>query len=159
MGDAYQVVVGRRRRCRDRGACRPAPGRGRGVGRSNLGSSRGQRGEDSDGRRHKTSLGKILVAGASGRTLYLLTSDGKNKSTCTGGCAQVWPALLVSGKPTAGKGASKSKLGEIRRGKSHQVTYASHPLYEFAQDSGPGQTNGEGTAGFYVVSPSGKAIK
>lgn len=108
---------------------------------------------------HKTSLGKILVAGASGRTLYLLTSDGKNKSTCTGGCAQVWPPLLVSGKPTAGKSVSKSKLGEIKRGKSHQVTYAGHPLYEFEQDSGPGQTNGEGTGGFYVVSPSGKAIK
>src|ERR1035441_5197485 len=60
----------------------------------------------------KTSLGKILVAGVSGRTLYLLTSDAKNKSTCTGGCAQVWPPLLVSGKPTAGKGVSKSKLGE-----------------------------------------------
>jgi hypothetical protein len=26
-------------------------------------------------------LGKIRVAGASGRTLYLLSSDGKNKST------------------------------------------------------------------------------
>jgi predicted lipoprotein with Yx(FWY)xxD motif len=107
----------------------------------------------------KTSLGKILVAGASGRTLYLLTSDGKNKSTCTGACAQAWPPLLVSGKPTAGKGVSKSKLGEIIRGKSHQVTYAGHPLYEFAQDSGPGQSNGEGAGGFYVVSPSGKAIK
>jgi predicted lipoprotein with Yx(FWY)xxD motif len=107
----------------------------------------------------KTSLGKVLVAGASGRTLYLFSEDGKNKSNCTGQCAQVWPPLLVSGKRSAGKGISASKLGEIKRGGSHQVTYAGHPLYEFDGDSAAGQTNGEGDNGFYVVSASGKAIK
>jgi predicted lipoprotein with Yx(FWY)xxD motif len=106
-----------------------------------------------------TSLGKVLVAGSSGRTLYLSTHDAKNKSMCTGQCAVVWPPLLTSRKPSAGKGVSASKLGEIKRGRSHQVTYAGHPLYTFEGDSAAGQTSGEADNGFDVVSPSGKAIK
>ena len=101
----------------------------------------------------------MLAAGSTGRTLYLFTQDTKNHSNCTGGCAQVWPPLLVSGKPTAGGGVSGSKLGEIKSGHSHQVTYAGHPLYEFDSDSAPGQANGEGDNDFYVVSASGHAIK
>jgi predicted lipoprotein with Yx(FWY)xxD motif len=106
-----------------------------------------------------TSLGSILVAGVSGRTLYLSDRDGKNKSNCLGGCGVAWPPLLASAKPSAGKGVAASKLGEIRRGSSHQVTYAGHPLYEFSGDTNAGQTTGEGVNGFYVVSASGKAIK
>jgi predicted lipoprotein with Yx(FWY)xxD motif len=105
----------------------------------------------------QTHLGKILVSGANGHTLYLFTQDGKNKSNCTGQCAQVWPPLLVTGKPRAGQGVSAAKLGDIKRGKGHQVTYAGHPLYLFASDTAPGQTSGEGVAGFMVVSASGKA--
>lgn len=107
---------------------------------------------------HKTRLGKILVSGKSGRTLYLFSQDGKNRSNCTGACAQAWPPLLASGKPSAGKGVSASKLGEIKHGHSHQVTYAGHPLYYFASDTTAGQTTGEGVGGFFVVAPSGKAI-
>jgi predicted lipoprotein with Yx(FWY)xxD motif len=105
----------------------------------------------------KTRLGTILVSGASGHTLYLFTKDRKNKSNCTGQCAQVWPPLLVKGSLRAGKGVSAGKLGEIKRGAGHQVTYAGHPLYRFTSDAAPGQTNGEGVGGFMVVSASGKA--
>ena len=106
-----------------------------------------------------TKLGKILVAGSDGHTLYLYDKDGKNKSNCTGSCAAVWPPLTASGKPTAGSGVSASKLGEFTRGRTHQVTYAGHPLYTFQSDSAAGQTTGEGSGGFYVVSASGSAIK
>jgi predicted lipoprotein with Yx(FWY)xxD motif len=106
-----------------------------------------------------TKRGKILVNGRSGLTLYLFAHDGKNKSNCTGSCASIWPALTVSGKPTAGAGVSASKLGEITRGHGHQVTYAGHPLYMFMSDTSAGQTSGEGVNSFYVVSPSGSAIK
>ena len=105
-----------------------------------------------------THLGKILVVGATGRTLYAFASDGKNKSNCTGPCAQAWPPLLVNGKPTAGKGVSAAKLGEIKRGNSHQVTYAGHPLYRFVGDSAPGQTTGQGSGGFHVIGASGRPI-
>lgn len=107
----------------------------------------------------RTGLGKILVAGRSGRTLYLFVSDGKNRSNCTGRCAAIWPPLLTSSQPTAGPGVSASKLGEIKRGSSHQVTYAGHPLYRFVSDYAAGKTTGEGVMGFYVVSSSGRAIK
>jgi predicted lipoprotein with Yx(FWY)xxD motif len=105
----------------------------------------------------KTHLGKILVSGANGHTLYLFTQDRKNKSNCTGQCARVWPPLFATGRLRAGKGVSAGKLGEIRRGGGHQVTYAGHPLYLFTSDAAPGQTSGEGVAGFMVVSASGKA--
>src|SRR5689334_9252385 len=41
-----------------------------------------------------TSLGKVLVS-PSGRTLYALTTDTKDNSSCNGACAQVWPPLVV----------------------------------------------------------------
>jgi predicted lipoprotein with Yx(FWY)xxD motif len=104
-----------------------------------------------------THLGKILVVGKTGRTLYLFNKDGKNKSNCTGSCAAIWPPLRASGKPTAGGGVSAAKLGKITA--TRQVTYAGHPLYTFVSDSGAGKTSGEAVNGFYVVSASGSAIK
>ena len=65
----------------------------------------------------------------------------------------------MSGRPSAGPGVKASKLGEIRRGHGHQVTYAGHPLYEFDGDSAAGQTSGQGDMGFYVIAPSGKVIR
>lgn len=103
---------------------------------------------------HKTSLGNVLAT-SKGRTLYLYTLDGKNKSNCTGSCAAAWPPLLTKGKPVAGMGVRKSLLGTAKRGTKLQVSYNGHPLYTYTGDSGPGQTNGEGTGGFYVVTASG----
>lgn len=111
-----------------------------------------------------TRLGNILVIANTGRTLYLYTKDGKNKSNCAGGCASAWPPVLTNAVPKAGRGVTQSKLGRIARGKSHQVTYAGHPLYGFVSDTKPGQTTGQGAAvgggTFYVVlatgQPSGK---
>jgi predicted lipoprotein with Yx(FWY)xxD motif len=106
-----------------------------------------------------TKRGKILVDGRTGHALYLFAQDGKNKSTCTGQCAAIWPPLTASGKLSAGAGVSRSKLGLIKRGSRHQVTYAGHPLYTFTSDTSAGQTSGEGVNSFYVVSASGSAIK
>ena len=42
------------------------------------------------------------------------------------------------------------------------MTYKDHPLYYFVKDTGPGQTQGEGSNGFgakwWLVDPSGTAI-
>jgi predicted lipoprotein with Yx(FWY)xxD motif len=105
-----------------------------------------------------TSLGTVLV-GPNGHTLYLDKSDSKDKSTCSGGCASVWPPLTTKGKPTAKGAAKASELSTFNRGGGvEQVAYDGHPLYYFASDTAAGQTSGEGSGGFYVVSPSGAAI-
>ena len=107
------------------------------------------------------SLGKILVD-SKGRTLYLFKKDSRNKSACFGACADNWPPLRVSGKPTAGRGVRSGLLGSIKRGAKRQVTYNGHPLYRYLGDLGAGDVNGQGINAFgarwYVVSPSGRAI-
>jgi predicted lipoprotein with Yx(FWY)xxD motif len=109
-----------------------------------------------------TRLGKILV-NSQGRTLYLFKKDSGRKSACTGACATFWPPLRASGKPTAGRGVSASKLGTIRRSDGKpQVTYNGHPLYTFQQDTKAGQTNGQGVTAFgaswFTLSPAGNQV-
>ena len=105
--------------------------------------------------------GQILVDG-SGRTLYLFEADTSSTSTCNGACASAWPPEITTGKPTS-TGLNASLLGtSVRADKTTQVTYKGHPLYRFADDSKPGDINGQGATAFggkwYVVSPSGTAI-
>jgi predicted lipoprotein with Yx(FWY)xxD motif len=109
-----------------------------------------------------TRLGKILVS-SQGHSLYLFRKDSRDKSTCSGACAKFWPPLRASGKPTAGRGVSASKLGTIKRSDGKpQVTYNGHPLYTFQQDTRAGQTNGQGVTAFggswFTLSPAGNQI-
>ena len=109
-----------------------------------------------------TRLGKILV-NSQGRTLYLFKKDSRGRSTCTGACAKFWPPLRASGKPTAGRGVSASKLGTIKRSDGKlQVAYNGHPLYTFQQDTRAGQTNGQGVTAFgaswFTLSAAGNQI-
>jgi predicted lipoprotein with Yx(FWY)xxD motif len=106
-------------------------------------------------------LGKILVD-SKGRTVYLFRKDTGPKSTCSGACASEWPPVTTSGKPTAGKGLSASKLGTTKRSDgTTQVTYNGHPVYLYAGDHGAGDVNGQGLNFFgglwYAMSPSGNA--
>jgi len=105
--------------------------------------------------------GKILV-NASGRTLYLLTSDTASSFACTGVCTGLWPPLATKGRPRAGKGVTARKLGTVKRGSSLQVTYDGHPLYLYAGDGRAGEINGEGVKSFggtwYVLGQKGSAV-
>ena len=59
-------------------------------------------------------------------------------------------------------GLNPRLLGTVRRTKPAglQVTYNRHPLYFYSSDVKPGQTKGQGFfASWYVVSPTGRAIK
>jgi predicted lipoprotein with Yx(FWY)xxD motif len=104
---------------------------------------------------HSTSKGKVLAT-STGRTLYLYTPDGHNKSNCTGSCASYWPPLMTTGKPVAGMGVKQSLLGTAKRGAKLQVTYNGHPLYRYVGDSGAGQVTGEGSnSTWYVVTAAG----
>jgi predicted lipoprotein with Yx(FWY)xxD motif len=98
--------------------------------------------------------GEILT-GANGRVLYLFTpDDATGTPTCTGSCAAAWPPLMASGAPHAEGQVNQSLLG-VSGG---QVTYNGHPLYFYAADSGPDQTNGQGSGGiWYVVTVAGAA--
>jgi predicted lipoprotein with Yx(FWY)xxD motif len=110
-----------------------------------------------------SALGTFLVD-AKGRALYLWDADHGSKSACSGDCATDWPPLTTIGTPKAGGMAKSSLLGTTTRADgSREVTYAGHPLYYFAGDSGSGQTNGQGSDSFgspwWIVSPAGHAIQ
>ena len=104
-------------------------------------------------------FGGILTDG-SGNTLYLFTRDERNVSNCSGGCAGAWPPLATTGDPVAGDGLVAG-LGTLERADgSTQVTINGWPLYKFASDAAPGQTNGQGVGGsWFVVSVYGGPVQ
>jgi predicted lipoprotein with Yx(FWY)xxD motif len=105
------------------------------------------------------NLGTILVD-SQGRTLYLFQKDSGTKSACFGACASAWPPLRDSGKPTLGSGLTAALVGSTSRSDGMpQVTYNGHPLYLFAGDEKPGDTEGQGSTAFggvwLALNPSG----
>ena len=106
------------------------------------------------------TLGTVLVDGT-GRTLYLFENDTGTTSTCTGGCAGTWPALVTGGAPAAGAGATAGMLGTTTRDDgTTQVTYDGHPLYLYSGDSASGDANGEGIGDvWYAVTSQGTPVE
>ena len=104
-----------------------------------------------------TDLGEIL-AGSGGLTVYAFDQDTATTSACSGGCAGTWPP--VEAGITAGEGLDPALLGEITRDDgTTQATYGGHPLYTFAGDTGPGDTNGHGVGGvWHAVAPDGSVL-
>lgn len=103
-----------------------------------------------------TSLGKVLVD-SQGRTVYLLTADGRNMSTCGANCLPFWPAVTPGhAKLGVPVGTTKTPDG------TPTATVAGQPVYTFADDHAPGDVNGEGVQEFggtwYAVSPAGRAV-
>ena len=106
-----------------------------------------------------SDLGSILVDGQ-GNTLYVFTNDTQGEaSTCTGGCAAAWPAL--AGTVTAGEGVDASLIGTVAgEDGTEQATYDGWPLYHYAEDTGPGDTSGQGVGGvWWVVDAEGNAVE
>ena len=107
-----------------------------------------------------SSLGTILTD-SEGNTLYVFLSDAGGESTCYDECADNWPALLAEGEVEARDGVDASLVGTTERTDGAlQVTYDGQPLYYFAGDAAPGDTNGQGVGEvWYVVSPEGAPIQ
>jgi predicted lipoprotein with Yx(FWY)xxD motif len=107
-----------------------------------------------------TPLGTVLVS-SSGRTLYALTTDTKDMSSCTGACAQVWPPLLVGNGWNAAPGLDRSLFSTIQRSDgSRQLVAGQWPLYTFSGDTKPGDVNGEGSGGvWFAAGTTGKLVK
>jgi predicted lipoprotein with Yx(FWY)xxD motif len=90
-----------------------------------------------------SKLGTVLVD-AQGMTLYRLSGEQSGKFICTStACLQVWHPLTVpAGSAPSGTVGS---LATVKRPDGReQITFKGQPLYTFAQDQAPGQTNGEG---------------
>jgi predicted lipoprotein with Yx(FWY)xxD motif len=109
------------------------------------------------------TLKAVILVNQGGLTLYHLTTEKGKKLRCTGACVKFWPPLLVprGGKPLAGKGIAKKKLGTIRRpDRRLQVTYAGLALYRYAGDLKAGETRGQGVQNtWFAISPSGRIVK
>jgi predicted lipoprotein with Yx(FWY)xxD motif len=104
---------------------------------------------------------ETVLADAKGLTLYYFTPDKGGRVTCTGGCAQAWPPLEVSGTaaPAVPSGLSGT-LGTVQSPDGRlQLTFNGWPLYTYAGDAAPGDANGRGLNGkwFEVTSATPQA--
>jgi predicted lipoprotein with Yx(FWY)xxD motif len=105
-----------------------------------------------------TGLGTVLVD-AKGLTLYGLTDDAAGVSTCDGACADAWPPLIVDG-PDVPAGLDADVFSVVERSDgTFQVKAGEWPLYRFAGDAAPGDTNGQGSGGvWFAAAPDGSLI-
>ena len=99
-----------------------------------------------------------------GRALYVFMQDTQNGGTsaCTDTeCTTEWPAVIVTGTPTAGEGVNVTLLGTItREDGTMQATYNGWPLYYFSGDTAAGATGGQGMEGhWFLISAAGAAIQ
>lgn len=105
-----------------------------------------------------SDFGQILVDGE-GRTLYRFEMDSDGVSACYDDCAGLWPPLAAD-DTVAGEGLDAALVGSTERDNgTAQRTYAGRPLYYYAQDAEPGDTNGHGVNDvWFVVDASGDAV-
>jgi len=98
----------------------------------------------------KEGVGSYL-ADSKGMALYYYKMDSAGKSMCAGGCAERWPVFYAD-KVTVPAGLKAEDFGTITRddGKK-QTTYKGMPLYYFAGDKNPGDTNGQNVYNVWFV--------
>jgi predicted lipoprotein with Yx(FWY)xxD motif len=99
-------------------------------------------------------LGEYLTD-AEGNTLYLFTNDTEpGVSVCEGGCLENWPLFTAEEPLTLPEGVEgELTMAEAADG-SPMVAYNGIPLYYFAGDEAPGDTNGQEAGGvWFVVAP------
>jgi len=104
-------------------------------------------------------LGKIM-GDADGRTLYAFTKDTNGSPTCTDACAKAWPASSLIGQPIAGSGIAAALRSVTAPTGGTMIAAGKWPLYRFAGDAAPGDTNGQGSGGvWFAVAADGTLIK
>jgi predicted lipoprotein with Yx(FWY)xxD motif len=91
-----------------------------------------------------------VLTDANGMTLYYVQSDTATSSSCTGGCAKIWPPLVSASVPTVER-PLPGKLAVVKTANGSQVSYSGHLLYRYSGDSAPHQANGQGIAGKWWV--------
>ena len=88
-----------------------------------------------------------MLVGASGMTLYTFDKDaaGSGTSACNGPCAKNWPPLKAD---SADQGVGDYTI-IARDDGSKQWAYKGKPLYFWAKDAKPGDTDGDGVKGVW----------
>jgi predicted lipoprotein with Yx(FWY)xxD motif len=88
-------------------------------------------------------VGEILVD-AQGDALYSPDQEKNGQIACTEECTSIWVPLTV---PAGQNPTGTDDLAVVTRPDgSRQVTYKGAPLYTFAEDSSPGDVNGNGVS-------------
>lgn len=109
----------------------------------------------------ETDLGEVVVD-AEGMVVYYFTNDEANSgvSACEGGCLEAWPPVLSDSETPEVEGVT-GEVGTIETPEGElQVTINGMPIYYFAEDQAPGDTNGQGVNEvWYVVAPDGTMIQ
>lgn len=103
----------------------------------------------------------ILVDGE-GMTLYNFDADeqGAGESSCYDDCAEAWPPLTVEDSPTVGDGVTANITTFEREDGELQVAANGWPVYYFASDENPGDSNGQGVNDvWWVLDPDGTPIR
>lgn len=102
-------------------------------------------------------LGQV-VTDSEGWTLYRFEEDTAEPpaSTCEGSCAETWPPVPAEDALASG-GIRAADLGRVERPDgSWQLTLGGWPVYRYAEDSSPGDTEGHGIGGTWnALSPTG----
>ncbi|MEV0964823.1 SCO0930 family lipoprotein [Streptomyces sp. NPDC049910] len=110
--------------------------------------------------RKDPKLGEIVVD-KNGMTAYVFTKDSAwpMKTACTGACLEKWPVIApVDANDTVGI-LKKGFVTFDRPDGIKQQTIDCWPIYTFAGDKKPGDTNGQGVGGtWFAVSPQGKPV-
>ena len=100
------------------------------------------------------AVGSFLTD-AEGKTVYLFTKDeAAGESACYDDCAAAWPAVPAAEGLMLPPGIAGTLSAIERTDGSQQMTYNDIPLYYFAKDAAPGDTNGQDVGDvWYVVTP------
>jgi predicted lipoprotein with Yx(FWY)xxD motif len=86
-----------------------------------------------------------------GMALYTSKNDDVGISNCHDECIDIWQVLWTQGNIAFGEGVD-GELGIIERTDGPwQVTYDDQPLYFYAGDEAPGDTNGNGFDDMWFV--------
>ncbi|MFE7129231.1 SCO0930 family lipoprotein [Streptomyces sp. NPDC057638] len=110
--------------------------------------------------RQDPTLGEIVVD-KNGMTVYRFIKDSAwpMKSACVGECLAKWPVVAPVAKNDTRGILKKNFVTFSRPDGIKQQTIDCWPLYTFAGDTKPGETNGQGVGGtWYAVSPLGKLV-
>jgi predicted lipoprotein with Yx(FWY)xxD motif len=92
---------------------------------------------------HKPDPG-LYLTDTFGKTLYVFTKDTAGASTCTGTCLAKWPAFSAD-PVTAPSVLKPADFSAVTRADGvNQTAYMGRPLYYYAGDALPGDTNGQG---------------